>query len=581
MMIRRRQLAPHDLVVAFRLDGDSRRRQDLYHAAEELLSLWERELASCPLTWIGVSQKVPVPADTGWDTLVTEIKARIRRRGDATATAGHADAPHLLLTNEELSRELRWARRNRWHTGIEDVFGVACDVLLPSSPGPWGPLATAARAAGFRWLGMAGPYDARREPASISTFLHFAAASLPVSETRSARRYLPEALAAEMAAQAAAVSRGRAMLLIEPADVAALPAIVAAVADLAAIGGRLVTLANVPPDRDDSSIGGEQASRVVADNSLVPTTLGCSPPSLARWSAAATLRPARRVERCDRLLSLFAGRDETSSAGPQPPATCDRTLTASMPGQASLVAVGVEAEFVDGRLCHLRFAGAESAIVRPVRSYVTTAHGAVSFESVSAFAFDGGLRELLALPDAGMTLSVDYLLAAAGALAVQVSLRCDAEPAQLRRVVPIALPLHIETPGGVALSTTASWGRSIGHPIWLAPGHATAGASIEIGGSSVDRLVLTRLDNPGRDTCLARLELTFAHGRHPRRHRKSRRSLVELQLMPSEESAAGQFEGRAMTFALAISDRALSSTEASQVGTELLESTAEGSSRPE
>ena len=89
-MIRRRQIIACDLAVGFRLDRHSTTRQDLYRSAEALLTLWERELAGSPLTWVSASQKVQVPSDAGWDTLATEIKARIRRRGDATATAGHA-----------------------------------------------------------------------------------------------------------------------------------------------------------------------------------------------------------------------------------------------------------------------------------------------------------------------------------------------------------------------------------------------------------------------------------------------------------------------------------------------------------
>ena len=591
-MIRRRQIVACDLAVGFRLDRHSTTRQDLYRSAEALLTLWKRELAGSPLTWVSASQKVPVPSDAGWDTLVTGIKVRIRRRGDATATAGHADAPHLLLTDDEIARELRWARRNRWHTGIEDLCGVVCDVLLPSAPGPWLPLTQAARSAGFRWLGVDRASCASLPPAPVSRFCHYSAAdTLTAAAPQIGRRSVAEAFAAEVAVCAAALPSGRTMLLIDPGDAAALPAIVAALAILVGAGGRLLTLSDVPPDPNESSAGDDRTSRSRAEEApaavagvAATANVGCSPASLARWRAAAALRPARLVERCDRLLGLLAGdgADATDAAITLEPS--QRTLTASMPGQASLAGAGVEADFEDGRLCRLLFRGSGlAADSEPIRSYVTTAAGALSFQSVSAFALDGGLREVLALPAGAMTLAIDYLLAAAGALAIQVSVSCEAEPAGLQRVVPLALPLSPGAAADGSITATARWPRGEGRPVSLAPGLAAAGTSIELHTGATGGLVVTRLDGGGRDACLVRLESTLVPRRSGpgRRRGAAGRSSAEVQLMPSEDQAAGRFAGNSMVFAVAISDRALSVAELRQVRNEILEGAAAGSSRPE
>ena len=310
-MIRRNQVAPRDLVVAFRLDGGIRHPpHTLYDAAEELLSLWEQQLPHSPLTWVGAAREVPATADQRWDSLVTEIKARIRRRGDRTATAGHADAAHLLLTDEELLRELRWARRNRWRTGIEDLFGVACEVLLPSAPCSWWRLTSAARAAGFRWLGVSGTGHPEAAPSPVSTFHSYSSTELLVEAGRAKRRPAAEALAAAIATRAGEAAGGRTMLLLEPGDAATLPAVAAALVMLLEGGGRLLTLADVRPDPDEPpgppvrpDDGGDLAPVV---GPAGPAAVGCSPASLARWQAAAALRPARRVDRCDRLLRLLA-----------------------------------------------------------------------------------------------------------------------------------------------------------------------------------------------------------------------------------------------------------------------------------
>ena len=622
-MIRRPRIAPCELAVAFRLQRPTTEHSRLYATADTLLSLWDQHLGHAPLTWLTTACHVPTPTDSGWDALVIEIKARIRRRGDSTATAGYAGGAHILLTDEELSRELRWARRNQWRAGVEDVFGVACDVLVPPIPGPVRWLSRAAHAARFRWLGLPG----RREAVpltGVSTFSHAQAADLP-SVTRQRTAPSPDALATEITAcvseraigslrgqvtarepnqppttraganAGSGVHGGRSMLVLQEGDDGKLADIVAALALIVASGGRLVTMADVAPDPDESTAASAaSAAEPLAGGQpgLAGTPVGCPPAALDRWRGVAALRPARRVDACDQVLRLLASNDGALPVPPPHTAPRHRNLTASMPGHASLASSGVEAAFRDGRLSFLSFSGADPALIESARSSVISRDGQLPFEPVSAFAFDGGLREVLELRGGGMSLAIDYLIASAGALVLQLSLSCETEPPSMIRVVPFAFSLPIPVTASPGIVVTSSWPRSATRTAALADGDVAAGLALTLANAESQKLCLARLDGRGQEPCLVRLESaespswierrrSLRPGRARARGRAARGSAAELQLMPSDDRAAGQYAGRTITFTVALSGRPLSAIELLQARGEAEAYAVEGTSRPE
>jgi hypothetical protein len=291
-----------------------------------------------------------------------------------------------------------------------------------------------------------------------------------------------------------------------------LATLVAALERLVDRGWRLTTLAAAVPDPD--RVGNGPAGSVTRDSAenaapAAPTALGGpqpiapgvggDPTSTAHWRAAARLRPARQTVAARELLTQLSPTawHAPAAVDEAAPAPTERTLTASMSGHADLVEPELQAEFLGGRLAGLAFAGAagmRQAPATPSRSFVITAEDpkrggraaptAWPFVPISSFAFDGGLREILALDAQAshggvMSLTVDYSVLDA-ALLIEVLLSCAAEPAGLKQVVP--LELSLAPIANAATVDTRSWFGSDPRQAR----HATLGSWLDVAGNHVE-----------------------------------------------------------------------------------------------
>lgn len=66
--------------------------------------------------------------------LVAAIRRRIRSGHDRVVPSGFSRAPHPLLLPEELQRELLWCYRNPWFPALKDIFAAHPEVILPAHP---------------------------------------------------------------------------------------------------------------------------------------------------------------------------------------------------------------------------------------------------------------------------------------------------------------------------------------------------------------------------------------------------------------------------------------------------------------
>jgi hypothetical protein len=87
-----------------------------------------------PLHWNTPLYPLFSGSSRGLTDLITEIKARVKTRGDVVAPAGFRGALHPFLDDHELDRELSWCRRNPWIGGFKDLFGQEPEVTIPFAP---------------------------------------------------------------------------------------------------------------------------------------------------------------------------------------------------------------------------------------------------------------------------------------------------------------------------------------------------------------------------------------------------------------------------------------------------------------
>jgi hypothetical protein len=66
--------------------------------------------------------------------LVATIRRRIENGQDRVIPSGFTAAPHTLLLPEELQRELLWCYRNPWFPALTKLFHVQPEAILPSYP---------------------------------------------------------------------------------------------------------------------------------------------------------------------------------------------------------------------------------------------------------------------------------------------------------------------------------------------------------------------------------------------------------------------------------------------------------------
>jgi hypothetical protein len=65
------------------------------------------------------------------------LRSRIESRGDTVTALGFAGALHPLLNIDELEREVSWALKNPWGTGITDVLGIRPSTMIPPVADLW------------------------------------------------------------------------------------------------------------------------------------------------------------------------------------------------------------------------------------------------------------------------------------------------------------------------------------------------------------------------------------------------------------------------------------------------------------
>lgn len=337
--------------------------------------------------------------------LVRLLGGRLRNGGDRLAVMGFSGACHPLLSMDELDKELSWAVRNPWGTGLADVFGVSPRLLMPRMPDTRRPLALEAyRKHGFVQLGIASEEGMRLWQVSpeiaVLPFFRVAIAGGP------ARRSAP--------------ARGDLFLVLDLTGLAS-PQQLETVLD------GLVTplLPLVSPLPDDwarwKCARGTGWSPSDAPLSAPRTDAELFPTPLLRdkLTAAAPLSRKRRkkAEEHERLLGLLSPGplgDEVS-AEPASPADSGRVPVAHMLGDVTLAGAGFDVRLSGGRFLGLTGRAGALLPMRRAVSFLRIDGRTWTFRSRGSFSFETeggtGLREELALEGAGdpsASLSIEY-----------------------------------------------------------------------------------------------------------------------------------------------------------------------------
>ena len=357
--------------------------------------------AALPLHW-----NFPAPSpDCSRKTrawLEKSLGPRLESGADAALPMGFAGACLPFLNLDELEKELAWAMKNPWGTGIADLFGIRPSVLLPRLPDLARAEAVKLYAAhGFTRLGVctegAHSWFGRGELGC------FTCSRLPLAASDSLPPFLfslrkltapRRDLFLMLDLSGASLERVR-----EAADGIAASLLVPEKASFALVG-------NPPPGMPGD---GKPVDRI--DWSPFPDPI-------LRRKLGATAGLARRKrkknddyrELLSRLSPSFAhGPEETP---PSPPRLGTRLL-AQMLGEVVLAGNVFDVKLAGGRFCGIVSGGREVLPSRAAVSYLRVGGRAWPFQTRNSFSFESdggtGLREELAI-DAGdgSSLTVEY-----------------------------------------------------------------------------------------------------------------------------------------------------------------------------
>ena len=510
------------LLLAIRLP--SQRTARAARNCEHLLELLDTSAltASAPLHWILPSAPVVESRDEACVRLVSEIKARVQRRGDLVIPAGYSGTPTALLSSADARREIEWGIRNPWDTGLEATFG--CEIHA-----------------------AAGEVDLRPRVCEAYSSLGINHLLLPVGALAPVLDGLRTSQFLELThvEQAGVRLPAASTLLVIPADAADPEATLEALLDRLQHGDppHLLSLLEI-------------SGSLAAPGAFV----GARPVDwdpMARMSRLAA-EPARGSRGGDNQLrqGLLRLQRLPVSSGPAstPPAMQAANPGPSMQGAVSLKSDTIEARFNQGMLTGLHGAAGEFALPEPASAFVDADDRRIQAILENAFGFDGGLRTELRLPLPGGTsiqVWITYFLPEdVPALAVDVEIRYPRHiTARQLQVAPLHIPLFRLRPRETATAVVSFSARdSYEQPIAAQPG------PLQIHGK------LVTFTQAGRGLCVATpdpMGLT-GHTFEVARLRQRRATLVAVNLLGTHSpTPADRFQEIRERAAFLVSPRSL------------------------
>ncbi|HVO37602.1 MAG TPA: hypothetical protein VMV03_01110 [Spirochaetia bacterium] len=328
------------------------------------------------------------------------VGARVESGADAALPMGFAGACHPFLNLDELDRELTWAVKNPWGTGIADVLGKRPSVLVPRLPDAFRPAAVKLYADhGFTTLGVcrSGPHSWF----GLDGLACFTYSRLPVHDT-------PAGQAARI--RELAGRRGDLFLMLDVTAASAeeLRAALDAVSTQLTSSGRGdVALLGAPP----ADLPSERPSAGLVDWSAFP-----DPILRKKLGAVAGLSRRKRKRNDDyrELLSTLSpvrGVEERET--PPIPSHVGTRLVAQMLGEVVLAGNVFDVKLDGGRFHGIVRAGRDLLPPRAALSYLRVQGKTWHFQTRNSFSFEGdggtGLREELAIDSRdGSSLAIEY-----------------------------------------------------------------------------------------------------------------------------------------------------------------------------
>ena len=327
------------------------------------------------------------------------FRAKTEERGDPVTVAGFAAACHPLLNLDELNRELSWALKNPWRTGVTDAFELRPTILIPSLPDFHRPAVTESyRDHGFDLVGFpsSAPFSlAPRGGVRVFPYLRFPARTAGPNDPAS--RLL----------RSLSTGSGDLFLVIDLSGLSSLKPLQYALEEAAEpLFGRnesaFSVLSGSPPAAERSK---EAAGRVPAsDWSLFPTPL-----VRRKLEASSSLarRKRKKTEDYRQILEALspAAPPADAEARPAGDAGEDMRLVAHMLGEVVLSGSDFDVALAGGRFGGIVRRGEHLLPRKPASSYIRVAGRTLPFRTRSSFSFEGdrgtGLREELELEDSG------------------------------------------------------------------------------------------------------------------------------------------------------------------------------------
>jgi hypothetical protein len=349
--------------------------------------------------------------------LIEAIRRRVGTAQDRIVPCGFSAAAHPLLLPEELQRELSWCYRNPWFPALKNLFDARPEAIVPVHPDLYSEAAEKAYSRqGFDVIGIPIPLYRLRPPQGKNRWTELRALAISDFSIRGANSQ----------------AKLRPIALLQPEEVTEEGINTV----LSACGGADALYLMV--DLSDSGPSGDSAGSGVAQRLLrllsrhrrtqfhpfsveprkpASTPIDCAElmkfaepvgrcPERGNWDRVETLRNRKRksnLQMRDLLQTLAAA--APAAAVPAPDRSKNRGTGAieitsiSMAGSVTLIGVGMQATFSQGRLSNLIDHNRKALPGRPGRSVFTFSNKREALRTDSAFSFDRegqtGLRSSL------------------------------------------------------------------------------------------------------------------------------------------------------------------------------------------
>jgi hypothetical protein len=387
--------------------------------AEGFLEEIERleDKSTIPLYWNFPAAPILEKQSRRTAKLVEAIRKRVGSGQDRIIPCGFSGAPHPLLLPEELQRELLWCYRNPWFPALKNLFDARPEVILPVHPDLYSEaVENAYSRRGFSVIGIPIPlyrlcpapgknrWTELRAPATSDYSIRGVNSDVKLRPIALLR---PEEVTEEgIDTLLSACSREDALYLMvdltggSPSGDSAAPA---AVQHLFRLLNR-----HRRTEFHPFSAGTRKPAPTPIDSAELMKFLepvGRCPES-ETWDRIENLRTKKRksnLQMRDLLKTLAAA--VPSGAIPSPDRAKNREKEAieitsiSMAGSVTLIGVGLQATFSQGRLSNLIDHGRKVLPGRPGRSVFTFGNKRELLQTDSAFSFDRegqtGLRSIL------------------------------------------------------------------------------------------------------------------------------------------------------------------------------------------